>query len=441
MNATVAKIRHLFGNTGPACAMDAEWREEAHTRGGHTGNPGQFSKGSGGGGAKTTATKPAPKKDVSAQAHAAVKAKLAEIKAKPKKPAKPKKTPAKAESSATPAKPKADQTEGGKQEAAMRASFSTINSVAKSVPQKLEDAKSYSPDWRHLLQTVRNMEASPHLGAVGMESIRKAARGIKPVGAGEPNAAERNALLAALKKPKAEPKPKKTDAETQERADLIAELRDLGHKPKKTDTTATMKQMLAGGPAPKEPTAKPKAKASPKEPSATKAAPAEAKPTTALSTAESSHIDAIKGADRNKAVLNLEKDKSIKAAGMAKIAEALLGRKLKSTEKTRSGAIMAIGAWRPTGAQKAEAKSPAPKSLKEFGASVQKIASSLPDAKMISGSSSRGNVAISDAYEAYKKENRNATLSDFKKELLRAAKAKEIDLKELMSHHTLTNQR
>jgi hypothetical protein len=52
MNPTVATIRRLFRN-GPAsdCAMDAEWREEAHTRGGHTENPGQFSKGSGSGAA------------------------------------------------------------------------------------------------------------------------------------------------------------------------------------------------------------------------------------------------------------------------------------------------------------------------------------------------------------------------------------------------------
>ena len=357
MNATVAAIRRLFGNTPRSCgAMDA-WEAEKHPRG----KGGKFAKGSGGASspAKAAPTKPTPKKDVSAQAHAAAKAKLAEIKAKPKKPAKPKKAPSKAESIATPAKPKAvkaepkpkktdtetqeradliaelrdlghkpkktdttatlkqmlaggpapkeptakpkakaapkaetpapkaeapapkkanpnlsaakraatalqkfeaglegksaseirkleaqhielldkanasakkagvptnsfekkgktgkspskpkaAKTEGGKQEAAMRASFSTINSVAKSVPQKLEDAKSYSPDWRHLLQTVRNMDASPHLGAVGMESIRKAARGIKPVPSGEHAAAERNALLAALKKTKAS-KPK-----------------------------------------------------------------------------------------------------------------------------------------------------------------------------------------------------------------------------------------
>jgi hypothetical protein len=50
------------------------------------------------------------------------------------------------------------------------------------------------------------MEASPQLGAQGMESIRKASRGIKPVAAGEHAASERNALLAAIKETKASPK-------------------------------------------------------------------------------------------------------------------------------------------------------------------------------------------------------------------------------------------
>jgi hypothetical protein len=49
--------------------------------------------------------KAAPKKDVSAQAHAAAKAKVAENATKPKKPAKSKKAPAKTEESAAPTKP------------------------------------------------------------------------------------------------------------------------------------------------------------------------------------------------------------------------------------------------------------------------------------------------------------------------------------------------
>ena len=105
-------------------------------------------------------------------------------------------------------KPKAPQTEGLSEEKRMRAAFSTIGTAAKAVPQKLEDAKKYSPKVRSLLQTVRNMEASPQLGAQGMESIRKAARGIKPVAAGEHAASEINSLLAALKKTKTPAKPK-----------------------------------------------------------------------------------------------------------------------------------------------------------------------------------------------------------------------------------------
>jgi|WetSurMetagenome_2_1015567.scaffolds.fasta_scaffold01362_15 hypothetical protein len=290
----VSTIRQLFGN-GPAsdCAMDA--RE--YVRGGDPKNPGRFSKGGGvSSGSKAAPAKPAPKKDASAQAHAAAKAKAAENAAKPKKPAKAKKAPAKVEGSAPTAKPKAEkqpkvtnpdvsaakraatalrkfeagmegksaseirkleaqhiellskanatakkagvptdafekktnvgkaaksktsdvppkpkvtQTEGGKEEARMRSAFSTIGAAAKAIPQKLDDAKSYSPEWRLLLQAVRNMEASPQLGAQGMESIRKASRGIKPVAAGEHAASERNALLAALKETKASPKAEK----------------------------------------------------------------------------------------------------------------------------------------------------------------------------------------------------------------------------------------
>ena len=136
-----------------------------------------------------------------AEAPAPKKAPVPKAAAKPKAPSPKKYTGAK------------EHTDTEKQELQMRSDFSTIEAAANAVPQQLADAKGYSPDWRGLLQAVRNMKASPHLGAVGMESIRKASRGIKPVGAGEPNAAERNALLAALKKPKAT-KPKSEPSAT-----------------------------------------------------------------------------------------------------------------------------------------------------------------------------------------------------------------------------------
>ena len=131
---------------------------------------------------------------------------LDSLMATPKAEAKP--APKKATSPKAEKKPKTTQTEGLSEEKRMRAAFSTIGTAAKAVPQKLEDAKKYSPKVRLLLQTVRNMEASPQLGAQGMESIRKAARGIKPVAAGEHAASEINSLLAALKKTKTPAKPK-----------------------------------------------------------------------------------------------------------------------------------------------------------------------------------------------------------------------------------------
>jgi hypothetical protein len=82
MPARVETIRRLFGSGATSgYALDA--RE--YKRGGNPKNPGQFSSGGG----ASSGAKAVPRKDTSAQAHAAAKAKVAENATKPKKAPKP----------------------------------------------------------------------------------------------------------------------------------------------------------------------------------------------------------------------------------------------------------------------------------------------------------------------------------------------------------------
>jgi hypothetical protein len=77
-------------------------------------------------------------------------------------------------------------------------SITAICEAARAIPQGLDDVKKHSPEWRYLLQCIRNLEANPALGIAGLARIYQAALGIFPDSKQDPHAAEKNALLLAI---------------------------------------------------------------------------------------------------------------------------------------------------------------------------------------------------------------------------------------------------
>jgi hypothetical protein len=80
----------------------------------------------------------------------------------------------------------------------MQSSIAAIHSAARAIPQALADAKKHSPGWRYLLQCIRNLDATPGLGIVGLARIYQASTDIFVVSGDEPYAAQKNALLETI---------------------------------------------------------------------------------------------------------------------------------------------------------------------------------------------------------------------------------------------------
>lgn len=84
----------------------------------------------------------------------------------------------------------------------MQQSLNAIHDAARAIPQAHADREQHSPEWRYLLQTIRNADVTPgrgvELGAEGLARIYQASTAIFAVDGSESYAIQKNALLDAI---------------------------------------------------------------------------------------------------------------------------------------------------------------------------------------------------------------------------------------------------
>ena len=80
----------------------------------------------------------------------------------------------------------------------MQQHLAPIIAAARVIEQALGQQTQHSPTWRVLLQAIRNADASPQLGLVGLARIYQAALVIFAVEGNEPYAAEKISLRDAI---------------------------------------------------------------------------------------------------------------------------------------------------------------------------------------------------------------------------------------------------
>jgi hypothetical protein len=82
----------------------------------------------------------------------------------------------------------------------MQQSITAIHSAARAIPQAMSDAKQHSPEWRYLLQQIRNVPQGNHaVSAHELARIYQAALPIFPDGKDDLCAPQKNALLHAIR--------------------------------------------------------------------------------------------------------------------------------------------------------------------------------------------------------------------------------------------------
>lgn len=78
----------------------------------------------------------------------------------------------------------------------MQQSITDIHSAARAIPQALSDVGAHSPEWRYLLQQIRNVPQGNHaVSAYELARIYQAATAISPDGKDDLRAPQKNALL------------------------------------------------------------------------------------------------------------------------------------------------------------------------------------------------------------------------------------------------------
>lgn len=75
--------------------------------------------------------------------------------------------------------------------------LTAITAAAASIPQSREDAASHSPEWRHLLQCIRNLQ-TPTAKASALGGFSAVFEAAKPIEDVEPNSAEKAEVLLRI---------------------------------------------------------------------------------------------------------------------------------------------------------------------------------------------------------------------------------------------------
>jgi hypothetical protein len=79
----------------------------------------------------------------------------------------------------------------------MQSSIAAIHSAARAIPQALDDAKKHSPEWRYLLQTIRNYNVR-YISDLELARIYQASLPIVAVDGNELAAVAKNVLLDTI---------------------------------------------------------------------------------------------------------------------------------------------------------------------------------------------------------------------------------------------------
>jgi hypothetical protein len=84
----------------------------------------------------------------------------------------------------------------------MQSSITTIHSASRAIPQALSDAKQHSPEWRYMLQQIRNYFAQHRLKYIGAMELARVYQASLPIASVDPHefaAAQKSSLLDAVR--------------------------------------------------------------------------------------------------------------------------------------------------------------------------------------------------------------------------------------------------